>query len=225
MRRHKETKEERESRKAKEMVNEMLANDRLNRRGLRIQVVSGEDVPDNTIFVGRPSKPWGGPFGYTQYGRERAVALYRDWIIRQKHDNKVKYNLDQLRGYDLACRCAVEIPCKADVLIELLYGIPEPVDEIWERRGTGTWWVGTEFRKCSGARMCEACKNGETPHGPYHYLRRRSWEGKQEAIYLGSSTEWVLTPSELDTINLTYGGDSAKPIREQIAFDLWGVVM
>jgi len=75
-------------------------------------------MPDNTVYVGRPTK-WGNQFGFkSEDERIEAVRKYRDHILfLMKCANPL--DLSELRGKDLACWCPIDKPCHADVLIEL----------------------------------------------------------------------------------------------------------
>lgn len=110
----------------------------------------GWRMPDNTIYVGRPSK-WGNPLKlmgdciYIDAGYRRkesdpwvfytlgdisdVIFLYRrlwsgiDFFnpdLQYWSDYFKKLDLNELRGHDLACWCPLSSPCHADVLIELL---------------------------------------------------------------------------------------------------------
>lgn len=113
----------------------------------RIQLhrTKGWRKPPGAIVVARPSR-WGNPDGVGDIvtittnqaftldiplTAELAVALYRErmdvriWIPEAAHPDDVAYSqewrdaLEQLRGHDLACWCALDEPCHADVLLEL----------------------------------------------------------------------------------------------------------
>lgn len=92
----------------------------------------GWRMPDNTVYVGRPTK-WGNPFtlddnshDYDQ--NDLCTAKFRVFLFRPDLvtcENK-KYHLidiyrdiSELRGKDLACWCPLDKPCHADVLLEL----------------------------------------------------------------------------------------------------------
>ena len=78
-------------------------------------------MPPNTVYVGRPSK-WGNPYwiGCNDYKTiEEVLEDYREHIkILLNYPDE--YNLDELRGKDLACWCPLDKPCHVDVLLELL---------------------------------------------------------------------------------------------------------
>ena len=85
-----------------------------------------DEVPENYVFIGRPSK-WGNPFthklgrrqGYAQFmveTREEAVAKYEEWIRSNEYPRSA---LEELRGKVLGCYCA-PLPCHGDVLLKLL---------------------------------------------------------------------------------------------------------
>ena len=68
------------------------------------------------VYVGRPSK-WGNPFKLTaEQDREKVIAQYQEWLMRQP-----KLLADakrELRGKVLACWCAPKA-CHGDVLLEI----------------------------------------------------------------------------------------------------------
>jgi len=95
-------------------------------------------MPANTVKVDRTTR-FGNPFSIEEYGRERAVALYRTWItgelgrghlatrslqgLRARRADVIAA-LPSLRGKNLACWCPLpEIGkpdiCHAAVLLEL----------------------------------------------------------------------------------------------------------
>lgn len=80
----------------------------------------GWRMPEGAVYVGRPTR-WGNPFALP--GRERehrawAVTAYREWVTKSgvRIDEAAE---EHLRGHDLACWCALDQPCHADVLLEL----------------------------------------------------------------------------------------------------------
>lgn len=85
----------------------------------------GWRMPENTVFVGRPSR-WGNPwrigdrdpyyFGHdSPLTREEVIDQFRCYVEAQPH----RYDLSELRGKNLACWCALDSPCHADVLLDL----------------------------------------------------------------------------------------------------------
>lgn len=98
-------------------------------------------MPPNTVSVARPG-PWGNPWtiktaresGYSRDERATAawcVSLYAEWFggygysITRMLDGgdervaRLRERLPELRGKNLACWCALDAPCHADVLLEL----------------------------------------------------------------------------------------------------------
>jgi hypothetical protein len=90
-------------------------------------------MPENTVSVTRPG-PFGNPFrtesaleaGYLD-GAKMATWAYREWL-RGAVDFADQYPqlratvldmLPNLRGKNLACFCALDKPCHADVLLEI----------------------------------------------------------------------------------------------------------
>lgn len=90
--------------------------------------------PENTIYVGRPTK-WGNPFLAGDLGHKEAVERYRECILNSAmvytwvdeiqatvDYNRFRWiseNLSQLKGKNLSCFCSPDKPCHADVLLEL----------------------------------------------------------------------------------------------------------
>jgi hypothetical protein len=113
-------------------------------RPVRIQRkrTKGWKMPENTVSVGRPSK-FGNPFPVDVYGQDGAVDRFRrlmtgrmstlemsqssrcdQWgsppsILLTTVRRWIVSDLKDLRGKNLACWCALDQPCHADVLLEL----------------------------------------------------------------------------------------------------------
>jgi len=72
----------------------------------------GWKMPDNTVYVGRPSK-WGNNLHddspFTRYGA----------CIKNLIENYSGYDINELKGKDLACWCPLDQPCHADVLLKI----------------------------------------------------------------------------------------------------------
>jgi hypothetical protein len=76
----------------------------------------GWKMPENTVYVGRPSA-WGNPFGLRDFpDAADAVERYRAWITSAPGHAAMAR---ELRGRNLACWCRLDQPCHADVLLEL----------------------------------------------------------------------------------------------------------
>ena len=97
-------------------------------------------MPPNTVKVARPTQ-WGNPFiiancleaGFardTAEARQLCVEAFKDWLERGELSDwwfegcrekweRMRRDLDTLRGRNLACFCRLDDPCHADVLIEL----------------------------------------------------------------------------------------------------------
>jgi len=79
----------------------------------------GWHMPDNAIYVGRPTK-WGNPFPAKVRSRAEAVALYRSWIMEPTRAGLRHAAVAELGGKHLACWCPLDGgPCHADVLLEV----------------------------------------------------------------------------------------------------------
>jgi len=100
----------------------------------------GWRMPENTVYVGRPSK-WGNPYhigeNYTDEVFEdgklveilswdnieakTAVEFFEEAIVKKYPAVKISVSeiVAELRGKDLACWCPLDKPCHADVLLRL----------------------------------------------------------------------------------------------------------
>ena len=98
----------------------------------------GWRMPANTVYVGRPGK-FGNPFDWWIFGPWPAVDFFRRWLdndlspaertstgidlstpeFAEQMRKRILAGLPDLRGHDLACWCALDQPCHADVLLEL----------------------------------------------------------------------------------------------------------
>ena len=107
----------------------------------------GWKMPDNCVYVGRPTL-WGNPFIHKDMSV--AVEAYRELIssgtksfamgpgrlqfagnahpdtLHHAYPEFVKGFVRNLRGKDLACWCALNQPCHADILLELAEKTGEP---------------------------------------------------------------------------------------------------
>ena len=88
----------------------------------------GWKMPENAIYVGRPTV-WGNPYmvgsqlmnGETLTA-EKAVALYEQHLRENFDERDIRHCL---RNMDLACWCALDQPCHADVLLRIANSRPE----------------------------------------------------------------------------------------------------
>lgn len=99
----------------------------------RVQLsrAKGWRMPENTMSVARPTI-WGNPFRIGMLGvpnAAAAVALFERALSRRDilddHERFIfaRDRLDVfLRGKNLACWCALNAPCHADVLLRLANG-------------------------------------------------------------------------------------------------------
>lgn len=106
----------------------------------RICLKGCPSLPAGTVYIGRehagrgrgPSfkrSPWANPFKVSQHGRERAVELYRRWLLGDAvaaaivpAGNWHRPTLEEIRtlqGEVLACWCDLGEQCHGDVLGEL----------------------------------------------------------------------------------------------------------
>jgi hypothetical protein len=75
--------------------------------------------------ISRPSQ-YGNPFVVPVEGHDDpfvqadAVARFRDWITSPEQVELLAKARRELRGLDLGCYCDLDLPCHADVLLELV---------------------------------------------------------------------------------------------------------
>jgi hypothetical protein len=50
---------------------------------------------------------------------EQAVRLFREWLTAPEQSGVLDRVRRELAGYNLACSCPLNLPCHADVLLEL----------------------------------------------------------------------------------------------------------
>lgn len=87
--------------------------------------VKGWRMPENTVSVTRPGR-WGNPYTVKQAreagykGSDAQIAKMCVDTFRQEMPEFTKMACrEELRGKNLACFCALDQPCHADVLLEI----------------------------------------------------------------------------------------------------------
>lgn len=84
-------------------------------RPIRIQLrrTKGWRMPENTVSITRPG-PWGNYSGPSK-------ADFDQWIATMSNADKAFFmdRVQELRGKNLACWCALNKPCHGDTLLEL----------------------------------------------------------------------------------------------------------
>jgi hypothetical protein len=83
----------------------------------------GWKMPENTVYVGRPTK-YGNPYNWQalavseKQGKKLAAEYYKEEIHRvyQGDFEEIK---TELRGKNLACWCKEGEPCHADILLKI----------------------------------------------------------------------------------------------------------
>ncbi len=107
--------------------------------------IKGWRMPPNTVSVTRPG-PWGNQY-YPLSGHSRGrftddmlpvangdvrdpvvqVRWFREWLteLRDSQPGGFEQFVGPIRGKNLACWCALDQPCHADVLLELANAQPE----------------------------------------------------------------------------------------------------
>lgn len=85
---------------------------------MKVWNMGDPDVPDEAVYVGRPSK-WGNPFQIGKDGtREEVIRKFRMYLKLPAHKHLQADARKELRGKDLVCWCAPK-PCHGDVLMEI----------------------------------------------------------------------------------------------------------
>lgn len=98
-------------------------------------------APAGAVYIGRPS-PWGNQFNVQDHGREKAVELYREWLMSPDGKHIREKARKELRGKDLVCFCKPK-ECHGDWLLEVANYEPK-VEEL-VGLGWGQWdGPGTE---------------------------------------------------------------------------------
>jgi hypothetical protein len=93
----------------------MTTEPRVTPRRIQLARRKGWRMPPDTVLVARPSR-WGNPFSLAEFGRERSIAMYREHLQDLLATQRI--DLAPLRGRHLACWCALDLPCHADVLLD-----------------------------------------------------------------------------------------------------------
>lgn len=83
-------------------------------RRIRFRRAKGWRLPENAVYVGRPTK-WGNPFKYPQCSDP--VAAFRKYLADNPKLTAAAKR--ELRGKDLACWCDEYAVCHGDVLLEV----------------------------------------------------------------------------------------------------------
>ena len=95
---------------------------------IQLKRTKGWRMPPNTVKVDRTTKwgnPWKignfGPWGRTAVDAASAVELFSSMLNDPELRSGTRYptDLEPLRGKNLACFCALDAPCHADVLLEI----------------------------------------------------------------------------------------------------------
>jgi Domain of unknown function (DUF4326) len=97
---------------------------------IRLRRAKGWRKPEDAVTVARPSA-WGNPFRLgarvtaddgveVTLDRDTMIALYRRWLAERP--DLVERARAELAGRDLACWCAEDEPCHADVLLRVAAG-------------------------------------------------------------------------------------------------------
>ena len=96
-----------------------MRHDGLMPTRVQLRRTAGWRKPAGAVVVARPTR-WGNPYVVgPDVDRAECVARYR----RALQAGELAFTVDDARrhlaGRDLACWCALDVPCHADVLLEL----------------------------------------------------------------------------------------------------------
>lgn len=85
----------------------------------------GWKMPEGAVYVGRPTR-WGNPHDLTDTpeARQWCIDQFRRLIMQEQNAVLLAQTKALLRGKDLACWCPLDLPCHADVLLEIANGRP-----------------------------------------------------------------------------------------------------
>lgn len=90
-------------------------------RRVQLSRAKGWRKPEGAVVVARPTK-WGNPYKVDPTdpdSRARVIAAYRRDLL----EGRLRFDVDDVRrdlvGRDLACWCAPDLVCHADVLLEV----------------------------------------------------------------------------------------------------------
>jgi len=101
---------------------EEMKREALEPRRVQRKRTKGWRMPKNTLYVGRGSA-YGNPYPVTDsMTAEQAVEMFRQWINDKRQTNTRRLAIKELKGKNLACWCAPDQPCHADVLLEIANG-------------------------------------------------------------------------------------------------------
>lgn len=109
-------------------------------RRIRLSRAKGWRMPDNTVKVDRSTR-WGNPFVIVNdtiderqsivrrfrlcvtqpasFRRHQILTVARGGRAGEGYFLAIKTSIEDLRGKNLACWCALDQPCHADVLLEI----------------------------------------------------------------------------------------------------------
>ena len=81
----------------------------------------GWRLPHGATCVTRPGK-WGNPYDSVVLFRFALEAAIHGQLTMRDHRKeliqRIADDIEELRGFDLACWCSLDKPCHADVLLE-----------------------------------------------------------------------------------------------------------
>jgi hypothetical protein len=86
---------------------------------IQLRRTRGWKKPGNTVVVARPSV-FGNPYKAYDYGQEKAVSMFRQWIRSAAQKALRERAKEELHGKNLACWCKPGTPCHAEVWLDLV---------------------------------------------------------------------------------------------------------
>jgi Domain of unknown function (DUF4326) len=89
---------------------------------IQLRRTKGWRKPEGAIVVARPSR-YGNPYVIGGgVSRAEAIDRFRTALLAGRLAVSVEDVRRELRGHDLACWCALDQPCHADVLLDVANG-------------------------------------------------------------------------------------------------------
>lgn len=131
-------------------------------RVIKRRRTKGWRMPEGAVYVGRPTA-WGNPWGYSDWvsdSRRRSVHLFERWLNGSNRPGNLEerrmavlFDIDELRGKDLACWCVDwdgtgQPPgiCHAEVLLAMANRTRSETVCSESKRSDDCFWLSSFFK-------------------------------------------------------------------------------